>query len=67
MTPYQDSDFRQVFSGPSFGPVLNQQVYVALEVKGVDELQISSVLDSCWATKINDPSSTVRWDLITRE
>ncbi|KAJ8414232.1 hypothetical protein AAFF_G00051020, partial [Aldrovandia affinis] len=67
MVPYQDSEFHHPFSASTIGLVVNQQVYVAVEVIGVDALQIASVLDNCWATPINDASYTVRWDLIIRE
>ncbi|KAG7492169.1 hypothetical protein MATL_G00012210 [Megalops atlanticus] len=67
MTPYRDPWFRQPFSGSSFELEVDQQLYVAVEVTGVDRQQISAVIDSCWATPFNDPSYPVRWNLIIRE
>ncbi|XP_029102555.1 alpha-tectorin [Scleropages formosus] len=67
MIPYLDAQFQQPFTGSEMEMALNRQVYVAVEVEGVDGRQISTVIDSCWATPINDPLSSVRWDLIVQE
>uniref|UniRef100_A0A8C8FAA2 Alpha-tectorin n=1 Tax=Oncorhynchus tshawytscha TaxID=74940 RepID=A0A8C8FAA2_ONCTS len=42
-------------------------IYVAVQVDGVDSHQISTVLDSCWATPVNDPNYAVHWNLIAGE
>uniref|UniRef100_A0A669CE63 Uncharacterized protein n=1 Tax=Oreochromis niloticus TaxID=8128 RepID=A0A669CE63_ORENI len=46
---------------------INQRLYVEVRTEGVDQSQISTVLDSCWATPVNTPNYPVRWDLITAE
>ncbi|XP_029102568.1 uromodulin-like, partial [Scleropages formosus] len=67
MIPYLDAQFQQPFTGSTMEVPINQQVYVAVEVEGLDDRQIATVIDSCWATPINDPLSSVRWDLIVQE
>ncbi|XP_018603527.2 pancreatic secretory granule membrane major glycoprotein GP2-like, partial [Scleropages formosus] len=67
MIPYLDAEFQQPFTGSGMEMALNRSVYVAVQVEGVDSRQISTVIDSCWATPINDPLSSVRWDLIVQE
>ncbi|XP_029102569.1 pancreatic secretory granule membrane major glycoprotein GP2-like, partial [Scleropages formosus] len=67
MIPYLDAQFQQPFTGSTMEVPINQQVYVAVEVEGLDGRQIATVIDSCWATPINDPLSSVRWDLIVQE
>lgn len=67
MIPYQDAGFRYPLSGSHIKVEIDQQIYVAVQVDGVDGHQISTVLDSCWATPVNDPSYAVRWNLIARE
>uniref|UniRef100_A0A3P8PGY0 Uncharacterized protein n=1 Tax=Astatotilapia calliptera TaxID=8154 RepID=A0A3P8PGY0_ASTCA len=46
---------------------IDQRLYVAVRTEGVDQSQISTILDSCWATPVNMPNYPVRWDLITAE
>ncbi|KAJ8005430.1 hypothetical protein DPEC_G00146570 [Dallia pectoralis] len=67
MTPYQDAHFLHPFSGSHVSVKIDQQIYVAVRVEGVDSRQISTVLDSCWATPVNNPNYPTRWDLITNE
>ena len=66
MIPYQDAQFTSPFDGEVEIQV-NQQMYVAVEVEGVDRNQITSVLDNCWATPVNDAEYHVRWNLIINE
>ncbi|KAI4899389.1 hypothetical protein NFI96_002372 [Prochilodus magdalenae] len=63
MIPYQDAAFSQPFSG-SVDIEVDERIYVAVIVQGVDGRQISTVIDSCWATPVNDQNYAVRWDLI---
>ncbi|KAI1896404.1 hypothetical protein AGOR_G00094430 [Albula goreensis] len=67
MIPYRDPGFHHSFSGSSFELEVDQRLYIAVEVNGVDSMQISTVVDSCWATPIDNPAFAIRWDLITRE
>ncbi|XP_072568880.1 alpha-tectorin-like [Paramormyrops kingsleyae] len=67
MSPYLNSDFNSPVTASTLDLPLNERLYVAVEVIGMDERQISTVIDSCWATPINDPSSGIRWDLIIHE
>ncbi|XP_042364316.1 alpha-tectorin-like [Plectropomus leopardus] len=46
---------------------MDQRLYIEVQTDGVDEQQISTILDSCWATPFNDASYPVRWDLITAQ
>ncbi|XP_072524059.1 uncharacterized protein [Salminus brasiliensis] len=66
MIPYQDSGFFKPFSG-KLTVELDQQLYVSVEVEGVDSRQIALLIDTCWTTPVYDPNYHLRWDLITRE
>uniref|UniRef100_A0A8C1I0P8 Uncharacterized protein n=1 Tax=Cyprinus carpio carpio TaxID=630221 RepID=A0A8C1I0P8_CYPCA len=66
MILYHDAEFTSPYEGDVEVQV-NQQMYVAVEVEGVDRSQIATVLDYCWATPVNDIDYQVRWNLITRE
>ncbi|ROL48213.1 Pancreatic secretory granule membrane major glycoprotein GP2 [Anabarilius grahami] len=66
MIPYHDAEFTSPFDGEVEIQV-NQQMYVAVEVDGVDISQIATVLDNCWATPVNDIDYSIRWNLISRE
>lgn len=63
MTPYKDSGFSKPLSGV-VNLEVNQNLYVSMEVEGVDSRQISLVIEECWATPVTDPSFHVRWDLV---
>ncbi|XP_071757273.2 alpha-tectorin [Centroberyx gerrardi] len=68
MIPYQDSGFRFPFSNSrNIQMEVDQRIYVEVRTEGVDRRQISTVLDSCWATPVNLANYPVRWDLITTE
>ncbi|XP_073693965.1 pancreatic secretory granule membrane major glycoprotein GP2 [Garra rufa] len=64
--PYHDAEFTSPYDGEVEMQV-NQQMYVAVEVEGVDRNQIAIVLDNCWATPVNDIDYHPRWNLIIRE
>ncbi|KAA0724935.1 Alpha-tectorin Precursor [Triplophysa tibetana] len=66
MVPYQDSEFSQPFTG-RVDAELNQQMFVEVGVDGVDRHQFVTVIDTCWATPVNDPDYSLHWDLITGE
>ncbi|XP_074475110.1 alpha-tectorin-like [Sebastes fasciatus] len=66
MIPYQDSGFRYpMTTNMNIDMEIDQRLYVELRTEGVDGRQISTVVESCWATPSNVTSSPVRWDLIT--
>ncbi|XP_026018807.1 alpha-tectorin-like isoform X2 [Astatotilapia calliptera] len=68
MIPFQDPGFRFPFSSDTnIQMEIDQRLYVAVRTEGVDQSQISTILDSCWATPVNMPNYPVRWDLITAE
>ncbi|XP_067285886.1 alpha-tectorin-like [Pseudorasbora parva] len=66
MIPYQDEEFIRPFTG-KVDAELNQQMYVEVRVEGVDSRQFALVMDTCWATPVNDPDYSLRWDLILSE
>ncbi|KAL1249536.1 hypothetical protein QQF64_020541 [Cirrhinus molitorella] len=66
MIPYYDAQFTSPYEG-NVEVQVNQQIYVAAEVEGVDRSQISTVLDNCWTTPVNSIDYQIRWDLIVRE
>ncbi|CAM4711693.1 unnamed protein product [Leuciscus chuanchicus] len=63
MIPYQDAEFTRPFTG-SVNVELDRRIFVEVRVDGVDSHQFASVIDTCWATPVNDPHYSVRWDLI---
>lgn len=68
MTPYHDAGFHS----PSTSKMnvemeTDERLYVEVRAEGVDERQLSTVLDSCWATPVNNASWPVRQDLISAE
>lgn len=68
MIPYQDAGFRfPLTSDRNIDMEIDQRLYVEVRTEGVDQLQISTILDSCWATPVNIASYPVRWDLISAE
>ncbi|XP_036427675.1 pancreatic secretory granule membrane major glycoprotein GP2-like [Colossoma macropomum] len=66
MIPYPNASYIAPYSGDVTVDV-NQQIFVAVEVEGVDNQQISTVLDHCWATPSDEINSTIRWDLIIND
>lgn len=68
MIPYQDAGFRfPLTSNGNIDMEIDQRLYVEVRTEGVDAQQISTILDSCWATPVNVAGYPVRWDLITEE
>ncbi|KAI4899396.1 hypothetical protein NFI96_017007, partial [Prochilodus magdalenae] len=61
--PYQDAAFSHPYNG-KVDIEVDQRIYVEVTVQGVDGRQIATVIDSCWATPVNDQNYAVRWDLI---
>ncbi|XP_066522553.1 uncharacterized protein [Hoplias malabaricus] len=67
LTPYGDASFTNPLGGTvTLG--VNQQIYISVDVSGVDAQQFTAVLDSCWATP--GPQYyyyyyNARWDLVT--
>ncbi|XP_052427567.1 pancreatic secretory granule membrane major glycoprotein GP2-like [Carassius gibelio] len=64
MIPYRDAEFSHPFAG-SLNVELKEQIFVEVHADGVDSHQFASVIDTCWATPVNDPHYPLRWDLIT--
>ncbi|KAF4084632.1 hypothetical protein AMELA_G00108190 [Ameiurus melas] len=66
MIPYTDATFQV----PLFGNVtleVNHQMYIAVQVDQFDRTQIGLLLDSCWATPVNQIDYSIHWDLISNE
>ncbi|KAL6460853.1 hypothetical protein MHYP_G00308190 [Metynnis hypsauchen] len=63
MIPYEDAAFSHPYNG-TVDIVVDQRIYVEVNVQGVDSRQFATVIDSCWATPVNDRNYAVRWDLI---
>ncbi|XP_077089441.1 alpha-tectorin-like isoform X1 [Siphateles boraxobius] len=63
MIPFQDAAFSRPFTG-SVNVELDRRIFVEVRVNGVDSRQFASVIDKCWATPVNDPHYSLRWDLI---
>ncbi|XP_059181151.1 IgGFc-binding protein-like [Centropristis striata] len=63
--PFQDAGFLFPLSSSSNIEIeIDQRLYVEVRTEGVDERQISTIVDSCWATPVNNASYPVRRDLI---
>uniref|UniRef100_A0A671S0R4 ZP domain-containing protein n=1 Tax=Sinocyclocheilus anshuiensis TaxID=1608454 RepID=A0A671S0R4_9TELE len=54
MIPYEDDEFTQPFTG-KVDAELDQKMNVEVRVEGVDSRQFSLVMETCWATPVNDP------------
>lgn len=70
MIPYTDENFHFPLTTNAEGTVdmeIDQRFYLEVRTEGVDQRQISTVLDSCWATPDNNANNSVRWDLIVSE
>nr|XP_040032004.1 alpha-tectorin-like [Gasterosteus aculeatus aculeatus] len=66
MIPYQDAGFHfPLASNGSIDMEIDKRMYVEIRTEGVDESQISTLVDSCWATPVDMKSYPVRWDLIS--
>ncbi|XP_030630890.1 uromodulin-like [Chanos chanos] len=63
MIPYPDPEFSQPFNG-SVDAIVDERLYVAVHVDGVDSSQVALVMDTCWATPVRDPTYNISWDLI---
>lgn len=63
MIPYQDAEFLHPFTG-NVAKEVSKRIFVEVRVDGVDDRQFASVMDTCWATPVNDPHDSLRWDLI---
>ncbi|KAI4894714.1 hypothetical protein NFI96_034359 [Prochilodus magdalenae] len=66
MVPYTDATYTTPYSGNIILQV-NTQIFVAVEVVGVDSQRFSTVLDSCWATPYDDINYYIHWDLVIKE
>uniref|UniRef100_A0A8C1KHD6 ZP domain-containing protein n=1 Tax=Cyprinus carpio TaxID=7962 RepID=A0A8C1KHD6_CYPCA len=66
MIPYEDDEFTRPFTG-RVDAELDQKMNVEVRVEGVDSRQFALVMDTCWATPVNDPDYSLRWDLIITE
>ncbi|XP_051766050.1 uncharacterized protein LOC127521135 isoform X1 [Ctenopharyngodon idella] len=66
MIPYEDDEFTRPFTG-TVDAELDQEMHVEVRVEGVDSRQFALVMDTCWATPVNDPDYSLRWDLIVNE
>lgn len=65
MIPYEDAGFSHPYTG-TVNVHLGQEIYIGVFVEGVDSRQVAMVIDSCWATPVNERNYTLHWDLITR-
>ncbi|KAK2864905.1 hypothetical protein Q7C36_004059 [Tachysurus vachellii] len=64
MIPYEDSSFSHPYNC-RVNIEVGEQIYIGVFVQGVDSCQLATVIDSCWATPVNQRNYSVRCDLIT--
>ncbi|XP_072301112.1 uncharacterized protein [Eucyclogobius newberryi] len=43
---------------------LGQRIYIEMEVDGLDDNVLSLVVDSCWATSVPSPKSTLKYSIV---
>lgn len=68
MIPFEDRAFRfPLTSERNIEMEVDQRLYVEVQTGGIDQRQISTILDACWATPVNMAGYPVRWDLIINE
>ncbi|CAI5658934.1 unnamed protein product [Oreochromis niloticus] len=68
MIPFRDPGFHfPLTRNRNLEMEIDERLYIEVQTQGIDERQISTILDSCWATPVNDASYPVRWDLITTQ
>ncbi|XP_039181565.1 alpha-tectorin-like [Crotalus tigris] len=67
MTLYQDPQYSKPFAQSPIFLTVNHKAYVGIKVLGADPSRFVVTLSSCWATPDRDPSSSLRWDLITNQ
>ncbi|KAI5091146.1 pancreatic secretory granule membrane major glycoprotein GP2-like [Silurus meridionalis] len=65
MIPYMDAGFSHPYTG-SVNIIVGEPLYIEVSVQEMDSTQIGLVMDTCWATPVNDRSYPVHWDLITQ-
>ncbi|TSL75237.1 Pancreatic secretory granule membrane major glycoprotein GP2 [Bagarius yarrelli] len=66
MIPYTDDTFTVSYSGNVMLEV-NHQMYISVQVDRFDSTQVALVIDSCWATPVDQIDYSVHWDLIVNE
>ncbi|XP_055085800.1 alpha-tectorin-like, partial [Periophthalmus magnuspinnatus] len=65
ITPYQDAEFQNPLSGNSTLEMhQDEQLFIEVQTEGIDERQISTVMDNCWVTPVNEAHYPLRQDLI---
>ncbi|XP_055006523.1 IgGFc-binding protein-like [Boleophthalmus pectinirostris] len=65
LIPYQDAGFQNPLSGNTNVEMhQNEQLFIEVQTEGIDEREISAVMDNCWATPINEAYYPLRQDLI---
>lgn len=63
--PYHDAHFSSPLTGViNVEMEMEQRLYVEVRAEGVDERQVATVLDSCWATPVNNASYPIQQNLI---
>ncbi|XP_032083371.1 alpha-tectorin-like [Thamnophis elegans] len=67
MTLYQDPEYSKPFAQSPIVLTVNHRAYVGIKILGADPTRFVVTLSSCWATPGRDPSSSIRWDLITNQ
>ncbi|XP_070621015.1 IgGFc-binding protein-like isoform X3 [Erythrolamprus reginae] len=67
MTLYQDPQYSKPFTQSPIVLTVNNRAYVGIKILGADPTRFVVTLSSCWATPDRDPSSSIRWDLITNQ
>uniref|UniRef100_A0A3Q2DF64 ZP domain-containing protein n=1 Tax=Cyprinodon variegatus TaxID=28743 RepID=A0A3Q2DF64_CYPVA len=61
---YVHSNYLKKYTNRNIEMEVDEMFYVEVRTEGVDQRQFSTVLDSCWATPVNQANYPVRWNLI---
>uniref|UniRef100_A0AAV2LBT4 ZP domain-containing protein n=1 Tax=Knipowitschia caucasica TaxID=637954 RepID=A0AAV2LBT4_KNICA len=65
--PYQDADFQNPLGTTADVEMsLDEQLFIEVRAEGIDEHQLSIVMDRCWATPSQDAHDVLYHDLISQ-
>ncbi|XP_072911934.1 alpha-tectorin-like [Hemitrygon akajei] len=67
MIMYRDAQYSQAYTETPIFLEVGSMVYIGIHVRDLDADQFVATLENCWVTPISDPSSHVKWALVTNQ
>ncbi|XP_059834391.1 alpha-tectorin-like [Hypanus sabinus] len=67
MIMYRDARYSQAYTETPIFLEVGSKVYIGIHVRDLDANQFVATLENCWVTPISDPSSHVKWALVTNQ